>query len=143
MLARAVSQLSPTLEVLSSCRAKDALEQVRDLRVDLLITDLMMPEMNGMELIEHLRSRPSGPPAFIVLITAYDVANLEESTQKLKIDETVFKPFPPGLLVQIVRKALDEMDQPRASQPQSQPQSQPVLGPQGVTTTSSERKSIC
>jgi len=117
-LARTVAQVCPGLEVLASCGGPEALEQVRDLPVDVLITDLMMPEMNGLELIEKLGSRPAGPPAFIVLITAYDIPGLEESAQRLKINETILKPFPPGLLVQTVRRALDEMDRPRAPQPQ-------------------------
>ncbi len=117
-LARTVAQVCPGVEVLSSPGGREALEQVQDLPVDLLITDLMMPEMNGMELIERLRTRPAGPPAFVVLMTAYDVAGLDENFQRLKIDETLLKPFPPGLLIETVRRGLHLIDEGR--EPQSQ-----------------------
>jgi len=110
MLGRTVAQVCPGIEVLSSDGGKDALTQIGDLPVDLLITDLMMPDMSGTELIETLRMRPAGPPNFIVLITAYDVTGLGESAERLKINEIILKPFPPGLLVQVVRRALDEMN---------------------------------
>ncbi len=115
-LARTVAQVCPGIEVLSSPGGRQALEQVQDLPVDLLITDLMMPEMNGMELIEKLRTRPAGPPAFVVLMTAYDVAGLDENYQGLKVDETLLKPFPPGLLIETVRRALHRIDEAREPQ---------------------------
>src|SRR3972149_7950496 len=77
-LARALSQLGPAIEVISATSAKSALDQVRDGAVDLLITDMMMPDMNGLELIENLQGHPGGRPSFTILITAYDVPGLRE-----------------------------------------------------------------
>jgi DNA-binding response OmpR family regulator len=116
-LARAVSQIGPELEVISANGGRDALDRVKDLPVDLLITDMMMPDMNGMELIEKLRSHPAGRPAFTILMTAYDVPGLKESARRLKVNETIIKPFPPERLRQIVRVALEGMNQTRAVQP--------------------------
>jgi CheY-like chemotaxis protein len=118
MLARTISQVEPRAQVLSSRAGKDALEQVKDLTVDVLITDLMMPGVNGLELIERLRERPVGPPSYVVLITAYDVPGLESIARRLSINETVLKPFSPGLLLDIVHKALNQMDLVWAPQPQ-------------------------
>ena len=47
-LARAIAQLGPGIEVLSATGGTEALERVKDQAVDLLITDMMMPDMNGM-----------------------------------------------------------------------------------------------
>jgi CheY-like chemotaxis protein len=71
-LSRAISQLGPGIEVISATNGKTALERVKDGAVDLLITDMMMPEMNGLELIEKLKSHPGGYPTYTILITAYD-----------------------------------------------------------------------
>jgi signal transduction histidine kinase/PleD family two-component response regulator len=111
MLARAISQIRPGIEVLPATSGKTALEQAGANSVDLVITDMMMPDMNGLELIEKLRSHPAGCPAYTILITAYDVPGLKESARRLKVNETIIKPFHTERICQVVSKALEEMEQ--------------------------------
>lgn len=108
-LGRAISQLGPGIEVISAIGGKDALNQVKDLPVDLLITDMMMPDMNGLELIEKLRQHPGGRPSYNILITAYDVPGLREMAQRLKVNETLIKPIPPEQICQVVSRHLEDM----------------------------------
>jgi CheY-like chemotaxis protein len=108
-LARAISQLGPGIEVISATSGKMALEKVKDSSVDLVITDMMMPDMNGLELIESLHVHPGGRPAYTILITAYDVPGLKESARRLKVNETIIKPFRPERICQVVSRALEEM----------------------------------
>ena len=108
-LSRAISQLGPSLEVISATNGKTALERVKDGAVDLLITDMMMPEMNGLELIKNLKSHPGGHPTYTILITAYDVPGLRESARRLKVDETIIKPVRPERICQIVSGALENI----------------------------------
>lgn len=115
-LARTISQLDLGVEVLSATSGKMALEQARQKDIDLLITDMMMPEMNGLELIEKLRSSPSGRSAYTILVTAYDVPGLQESARRLKVNETIIKPFRPERFCQIVVKALEQIEQPKIPQ---------------------------
>jgi signal transduction histidine kinase/CheY-like chemotaxis protein len=115
MLSRAISQLGPDLEVLSATSGAAALDQVRGAAVDLLITDMMMPDMNGLELIEALKENPGGRPTFTVLITAFDIPGLRISARRLKVDEILIKPFRPERLCQIVSHALDEMGSAKPS----------------------------
>ena len=61
-LARAIAHISPNLDVVFATDALMALEQVKDDMADLVITDMMMPDMNGLELIEKLRLHPAGGP---------------------------------------------------------------------------------
>ncbi len=86
-----------------------ALEQVREGAVDLLITDMMMPDMNGLQLIEKLQLHPGGRPTYTILITAYDVPGLKESARRLKVNETIIKPFRPEYIRQIVSKMLEDL----------------------------------
>lgn len=111
-LSRAISQLGPSLEVISATNGKTALERIKDGAVDLLITDMMMPEMNGLELIEKIKSHPGGHPTYTILITAYDVPGLRESARRLKVDETIIKPVRPERICQIVSGALEKMGSP-------------------------------
>jgi signal transduction histidine kinase/DNA-binding response OmpR family regulator len=122
-LARAISQLGSGIEVISATNGKTALERVKDGAVDLLITDMMMPEMNGLELIEKLKSHPGGHPTYTILITAYDVPGLRESARRLKVDETIIKPVRPERVCQIVSQALANMS--RVEQPSQETKVQP------------------
>lgn len=105
-LARAISRLSPTLDVISAQDGDAALRQASEEPVDLVITDMMMPGINGLELIERLRKQSDGNPLYTILITAYDVPGLKESARRMRVDETLIKPIPPERICQIVRKAL-------------------------------------
>ena len=108
-LARAISQLGPKIEVVSATSGEMALEQAREGAVDLLITDMMMPDMNGLQLIEKMQLHPGGRPTYTILITAYDVPGLKESARRLRVNETIIKPFRPEYMRQIVSKMLEDL----------------------------------
>jgi CheY-like chemotaxis protein len=108
-LARAMSQLGPGVEVLTAESGERALELVRNRSVDLLITDMVMPGINGLELIEKMQRHPGGSPTFTALVTAYDVPGLKESARRLKVNEIINKPIRPERICQIAAKAIEDM----------------------------------
>lgn len=114
-LARAIARLSPNLEVISATDGETALQRVGYEPVDLVITDMMMPGMNGLELIETLRKRAEINPIHTILITAYDVPGLKESARRVKVDEVLIKPVPPERICQIVRSALAQTQPAQAT----------------------------
>ena len=108
-LARAIAQLGSQVNVTHATSGKDALEQASSDSVDVLITDMMMPGMNGLELIDKMQSNPGGRPAHIILVTAYDVPGLRETARRLKVDETILKPVHPEHICQIVSNIIGSM----------------------------------
>lgn len=108
-LARALSQISSTVEVVSAVSGFDALEKVKDMGVDILFTDMIMPEMTGLELIEKMQNHPGGKPSYAYLITAYDVPGLKVTAQRLKVNDVIIKPVRPERICQIATTAIDEM----------------------------------
>lgn len=110
-LERAISQLGPGIDVVSATSGKQALEYAELSSIDVLITDMMMPGMNGLELIERLQSHPGGHPIHTILITAYDVPGLRESARRLKVNETLLKPVHPERIFQIVGDILNDIGQ--------------------------------
>ena len=106
-LARAISQLGTDLDVMSATSGMDALEKVEGGSVDVLITDLMMPKMNGLELIERLQAHPVGRPTYTILITAYDVPGLKETARRLRVNETMLKPVHPQQICRVIEKMLE------------------------------------
>lgn len=109
MLARAISQLGSQVKVVSATSGIEALQRVNEEAADILITDLIMPEMTGLELIEQLNNIPAGRPTFSFLITAYDGPGLKISARRLKVKEVIVKPVHPERICQIITRAMDEM----------------------------------
>jgi CheY-like chemotaxis protein len=76
-----------------------ALERLREVEVDLIITDVMMPMMSGSELINELRSDPSRfhLPIMVLSASPHNVNNA---------DQVMRKPFEPQALREAVSTLL-------------------------------------
>jgi two-component system phosphate regulon sensor histidine kinase PhoR len=111
LLARAVAQIGERVEVSSATSGQKALEIIQSQPADILITDMIMPEMNGLELIERLANHPGGRPSHTVLITAYEVPGLKVTARRAKVNEVISKPIRPERIRQTVEKILAEWDQ--------------------------------
>ncbi|HNO85617.1 MAG TPA: response regulator, partial [Anaerolineales bacterium] len=108
-LARALSQLGTGVSVISASSGHDALEKVKTNGVDILFTDMIMPEMTGLELIEKMQNHPAGRPSYTYLVTAYDVPGLKVTAHRLKVNEVIVKPVRPERICQIATNAIEEM----------------------------------
>ncbi|MBK8780778.1 MAG: response regulator [Anaerolineales bacterium] len=118
-LARALAQLGPSVDVVSAASGREALDKVKNKGVDILFTDMIMPEMTGLELIEKMKNHPAGRPAYTYLVTAYDVPGLKVTAQRLKVNEVIVKPVRPERICQIATQAMEEMN--NVSKPVGQP----------------------
>jgi len=74
-------------------------------RIDLVITDLVMPEMGGRELIQELRK--ANPHLKGLALTGYVLADDLQELRKLGILEVIHKPFDVSTLGEVVRRVLD------------------------------------
>jgi two-component system LytT family response regulator len=74
----------------SACNAVDALVKIKEHRYDVLLLDIHMPEVSGLELIDEIRKRPQPWPA-VVFVTAHD----EHAITAFEIHavDYVLKPF--------------------------------------------------
>jgi signal transduction histidine kinase/DNA-binding response OmpR family regulator len=75
---------------------------------------MMMPGMNGFELIERLQAHPAGRPIHTILMTAYDVPGLKETARRLNVQNTLIKPVPTERICQIVNEVIDNMGRTRS-----------------------------
>jgi CheY-like chemotaxis protein len=86
-------------EVMEAKDGREALGCVHDFRPDLIVTDLMMPVMDGVELIRRLRADPRSSEVPILVITADPSAATEERARAAGAADFLPKPVDmPALL---------------------------------------------
>ncbi len=107
MLARVLSKFDSPVDVITASSGEDALTKIGDRIVDILITDFMMPGMNGLELIEKLKGEQK--PAHTILITAYDTPGLSFTARRLNVQDYLVKPVQPEKIRGIVARVLQEL----------------------------------
>lgn len=96
----------------------DALEQVEKLQPDLIITDIRMPQMSGLEMFTQLRKM--GNEAYVILLTAYDDFDFVRSALQLGAVDYLLKPFRPQELsaaIARVRGMASGKVEPRSGNP--------------------------
>lgn len=101
MLARALMQLGKPLEIVTARNAQEALDIIHLTAADILITDFMMPGMNGLELVERLTAEQL-EPRLTILVTAYDSPGLAASARHLRVHHYLVKPVRPDKIRDIV-----------------------------------------
>ncbi len=85
-----------------------ALEAVERYDPSLIITDLKMPVMDGLEMLRQLRER--GNNAFVIILTAYDSFAYAQTALRLGAVDFLLKPFHDGELEQAVTRLKQRMD---------------------------------
>ena len=101
------------LEESSFLEAEDGLKaaaMLQDQKVDLILTDLKMPGINGLTLASVARSLH--PTIGVILMTAYGSREVEAEAEQLMIDGYLTKPFQMERLRDLVEKILQAQQHP-------------------------------
>jgi class 3 adenylate cyclase len=85
-----------------------ALELMRTQPPDLLLLDIMMPAMNGYQVLEHLKGNPALQHIPVIVISAFDDLDSVVKCIKLGAEDYLFKPFNPVLLQARVDSCLEK-----------------------------------
>lgn len=83
----------------------DALEVLASAEVDVVVTDIEMPGMTGLELLGHVRATLPHVP--VVVMTAYAQLDYAVEALRQRADEFLVKPVPAATLVERVREVAD------------------------------------
>lgn len=89
----------------TAMNGREAMEMLHDEPADVIITDVKMPDMNGIELLRAAREQY--PDIGVVLMTAFATVETAREAFKLGADDFIQKPFDVEELKIIVKKALD------------------------------------
>jgi CheY-like chemotaxis protein len=90
--------------VVQAYGGEDALRKVKTFKPDLLLTDLAMPRMSGVELIQKVKADPETQHIPIVVVTAYMWDHLAQSAGSVGADGFIAKPFNTAQFLQEVAK---------------------------------------
>lgn len=104
-------------QVVKSSTGADALRQVRARPPDLVLLDLMLPEMDGLEVCRRLRQDPATAPLPIVMLTAKGEEVDRVLGLELGADDYIVKPFSPKEVVARIRAVLRRSRVPAGSTP--------------------------
>ena len=99
-----VEQLGHEVETASD--GAEGLRKALDLRPDLILLDLMMPRMNGLEVCRQLRAEPAGRDIPVVMLTAKAQERDIEAGFAAGANDYLVKPFSPRELQARVRAIL-------------------------------------
>ena len=85
---------------------KDALGKLQSSQVDMLITDLNMPNMNGIELVKQVRGLSQYRFLPIVMLTTESQDSRKQEGKAAGATGWIVKPFKPDQLITVVKKVL-------------------------------------
>ena len=93
-------------EVIESIDGADALQKLEGKKIDMVITDLNMPNMNGIDLIKAIRQIPEHKFVPIILLTTESQAEKKMEGKNAGATGWIVKPFKPEQLIAVTKKVL-------------------------------------
>lgn len=95
----------------TAASAKEALSLIHENKPEIIITDISMSEMNGLELIEAIRLR--NEECRIIVLTGYDRFDYARSALQLRAQDFLLKPVDENELQESIRRQIDELEASR------------------------------
>lgn len=94
--------------VYSAGNGREALDLLQKHPVDLVLTDMRMPEMNGQELLSSMRQH--GLPIPVIMMTAFGSVETAVEAMKAGASDYILRPFDIDTLERVIRRVLGEQE---------------------------------
>jgi CheY-like chemotaxis protein len=104
-LAEGLKSYDPNFNVLTAGNGQEALRQMKLAPIDLMITDLKMPEMDGFELCAHMVSYYPHIP--VIVMTAFATSDMEDNLMNMGTFVFLEKPLDFNVLMGKIKEGLD------------------------------------
>lgn len=101
-------------EVIMASNGEDGLSKAREIKPDIILLDIMMPKMNGFQVLEAMKKDPVLMNIPIVMLTnlAGD-QDMEEAKSKGAVEYIVKSNYTPHQVIEIVRKVIGGAEKQR------------------------------
>ena len=86
-------------EVIVAKNGKDGLEQFKNNHIDIVISDIRMPIMDGIEMVKHIKE--INPKVYIIFITAFSDTEYLKAAIDLNVEGYLTKPIDRNVLIKI------------------------------------------
>lgn len=108
LLAKNINQTENEFEVVGKAEnGAQAIDLVKELKPDIMITDICMPLVSGLELIEKIKELDQTVKT--VIISGYDDFSYARQALSLGVTEYLLKPFLPDEMYEVLNKIKDEL----------------------------------
>ncbi|MBY0432316.1 MAG: response regulator [Rhodospirillales bacterium] len=96
-------------DVIEVSDGAEAWERLRQVTPDLIVTELAMAPLNGLDLVRLVRGTPGSMVRYvpILMVSAYTQTSMVERARDAGIDAFIAKPFPRGLFLARVARLLE------------------------------------
>lgn len=91
-------------EVVEACDGVDALGKLDGARINLMISDVNMPNMDGITLVQHVKAMPSYRFMPIIMLTTESQEGIKQKGKEAGVKAWVVKPFNPEQMLAAVGK---------------------------------------
>ncbi len=92
--------------VVESADGAEALERLKQEKVNLIICDVNMPKMDGITFLKHLRQEPGSREVPVVMLTTESQGRLREMGAEAGARAWILKPFQPEQLLEVVTRII-------------------------------------
>jgi two-component system response regulator VicR len=87
---------------------REAMEKLRTEKPDLIIADIMMPHVSGLELIQHIRTDLNDKETPVIVISALEYDEIVLEAFRLGATDFITKPFKPYELILRIKRIFQE-----------------------------------
>jgi two-component system chemotaxis response regulator CheY len=91
-------------EVIQGENGQEGLDLLEANTVDVIITDINMPVMDGITFIKELRKKPKNKATPVLILTTESSQSKKEEGRSAGATGWIVKPFDPGKLLEVIRK---------------------------------------
>lgn len=96
--------------MIKATNGREALDRIREDKPGLVLMDVMMPEINGLEVLAEIRNEPATRDLPVIIMTANAQRFTREEAETAGVSAFLTKPFSPTQLMAEVRRQLEKSE---------------------------------
>ena len=104
-----IEQYTQNIDIVGTAHSgKQALNDIRRLRPDVVLMDINIPEMNGIEVLKIIKKEE--PTIKVIIITAFNEFDFAHQAIKARVDDFLLKPIRPKQLVESINTVIKSLN---------------------------------